>query len=207
MGLVLEDMKVWETRKLRPIRARSVFTSLKLSNVTTDFRVSRVANVIKSWVREHMDHDEFDPDLLRRIADFATLTMRDPVQSPQILKVVEERVSPLSFLLSRGRSLMIQERQLKGAGPRTSGSIAPGPLPTSIVPRGFRKLKFIDIEPLELARQLTIMDGRLFSRITPQECLGKAWPKEYGSGSPNISAMIDMSNGVRSHSVWRGGRR
>lgn len=25
MGLVLEDMKVWETRKLRPIRARYAF--------------------------------------------------------------------------------------------------------------------------------------------------------------------------------------
>lgn len=65
------------------------------------------------------------------------------------------------------------------------------------MPRNFRKLKFIDIDPLELARQLTIMDGRLFARITPQECLGKAWPKQYGSEAPNISAMIDMSNAVR----------
>jgi son of sevenless-like protein len=64
------------------------------------------------------------------------------------------------------------------------------------VPRNFRKLKFMDIDPLELARQLTIMDGRLFAKITPQECLGKAWPKEYGSEAPNISAMIDMSNAV-----------
>ena len=27
MGLVLEDMKIWETRKLRPIRARSVLVT------------------------------------------------------------------------------------------------------------------------------------------------------------------------------------
>lgn len=39
-----------------------------------------------------MDHDEYDPALLHRIADFATATMKDPVQSPQILKSVEERV-------------------------------------------------------------------------------------------------------------------
>lgn len=39
-----------------------------------------------------MDHDEADPELLRRISDFASLSMRDPVQSPQILKAVEERV-------------------------------------------------------------------------------------------------------------------
>ena len=104
MGLVLEDMKIWETSKLRPIRARSV----SLRSTPRDRRLtleSRVANVIKSWVREHMDHDEFDPDLLRRIAEFATGTMRDPVQSPQIIKVVEERVrrsfSRSSTLLTR----------------------------------------------------------------------------------------------------------
>ena len=154
----------------------------------------RVANVLKSWVREHMDHDEFDPDLLRRIADFATSTMRDPVQSPQIIKVVEERVNSSYYSHFSEADLFLF--QLKGAGPRSVGNLAPGPLPASIVPRGFRKLKFIDIDPLELARQLTIMDGRLFSKITPQECLGKAWPKEYGSDAPNISAMIDMSNGV-----------
>lgn len=60
-----------------------------------------VANVLKSWVREHMDHDEFDADLLRRIADFATTVMRDPVQSPQIIKVVEERVRPLTSSTTR----------------------------------------------------------------------------------------------------------
>ncbi|ORY87394.1 hypothetical protein BCR35DRAFT_330390 [Leucosporidium creatinivorum] len=156
-GLTVEEMKEWETRKLRPIRAR-------------------VANVLKSWVREYMDHDQLDPELLRRIADFASNTMRDPVQSPQIIKVVEERLS--------------------GVAPRQVGNLAPGPLPPSFVPRNFRKLKFMDIDPLELARQLTIMDGRLFARITPQECLGKAWPKQYGSEAPNISAMIDMSNAV-----------
>lgn len=70
-------------------------------------------------------------------------------------------------------------------------------MPPSLIPRNTRKLKFTDVDPLELARQLTIMDGRLFSKITPQECLGKAWPKEYGSEAPHITAMIGMSNAVR----------
>ncbi|SCV69728.1 BQ2448_1122 [Microbotryum intermedium] len=156
-GLTPDQQKIWETRKFKPVRAR-------------------VANLIKSWVREYMDYDERDPDLLRRIATFASVTMSDPVQSPQIIKVVDERLS--------------------GQAPRPMGSLAPGPLPPSIVPRSFRKLRFLDIDPLELARQLTIMDSRLFAKITTQECLGKAWPKEFGSDAPNISAMIDMSNAV-----------
>lgn len=144
-----------------------------------------------------MDHDHFDAELLRRIADFASNTMRDPVQSPQIIKVVEERVS-LPLIHGRRRALTLcLPPQLSGVAPRQVGNLAPGPLPPSFVPRNFRKLKFMDIDPLELARQLTIMDGRLFAKITPQECLGKAWPKEYGSEAANISAMIDMSNAVR----------
>lgn len=75
---------------------------------------------------------------------------------------------------------------------------APGSPPPSVVPRNLRKLKFLDIDPLELARQLTLFDSRLFKRIQANECLGKAWPKEFASeGSPNIKSMIDMSNAVR----------
>ena len=89
---------------------------------------------------------------------------------------------------------------MQGVAPRAVGNLAPGPLPSPIIPRNLKKIKLLDIEPLELARQLTIMDGRLFQRITPQECLGKAWPKEFGSEAVNISAMIDMSNAVSSRS-------
>lgn len=54
-----------------------------------------MANVLKSWVRDYMDHESVDAGLLRRIAAFATNTMQDSVQSLQINKAVEERVSRL----------------------------------------------------------------------------------------------------------------
>ncbi|GAA5947617.1 hypothetical protein JCM3765_001004 [Sporobolomyces pararoseus] len=156
-GLEEKEFKEWESQKLRPIRAR-------------------VANLLKAWVREHMDHEETNRDLLLRIREFAMNTMLEKGQSLQICKSVDER--------------------MQGVAPRAVGNLAPGPLPSPIIPRNLKKIKFLDIEPLELARQLTIMDGRLFQRITPQECLGKAWPKEFGSEAVNISAMIDMSNAI-----------
>ncbi|GAA5883613.1 hypothetical protein JCM16303_004913 [Sporobolomyces ruberrimus] len=156
-GLEEKESKEWEAQKLRPIRAR-------------------VANLLKAWVREHMEHEETNRDLLLRIREFAMTTMLEKGQSLQICKSVDER--------------------MQGVAPRTVGNLAPGPLPSPIIPRNLKKIKFLDIEPLELARQLTIMDGRLFQRITPQECLGKAWPKEFGSEAVNISAMIDMSNAI-----------
>lgn len=45
-----------------------------------------------------MDHDPYDPDLLHKIEDFAANTMKDPVQSPQIIKAVEDRVSLHQFI-------------------------------------------------------------------------------------------------------------
>jgi len=128
-------------------------------------------------------------------------TMLEKGQSLQICKCVDERVSlshPASGQASWKliHSLLFLVQQMQGVAPRAVGNLAPGPLPSPIIPRNLKKIKFLDIEPLELARQLTIMDGRLFQRITPQECLGKAWPKEFGSEAVNISAMIDMSNAV-----------
>ncbi|GAA5851116.1 hypothetical protein JCM9279_000329 [Rhodotorula babjevae] len=152
-----EEYKDWEVKKLRPVRAR-------------------VTNLLKAWVREYMDNEDLDRELLRRIREFALSTMTEKGQSLQICKSVDER--------------------MQGAARRPVGNLAPGPLPPPILPRNLKKLKFNDIEPLELARQLTIMDGRLFQRITAQECLGKAWPKQFGNDAPNISAMIDMSNAV-----------
>ena len=86
---------------------------------------------------------------------------------------------------------------MQGAARRPIGNLAPGPLPAPIVPRNLKKFKLVDIDTLEIARQLTIMDSRLFQRITAQECLSKAWPKQFNSDATNISTMIDMSNAVR----------
>lgn len=73
----------------------------------------------------------------------------------------------------------------------------PGNPPPSIPPRNLRKIKFLDIDPLELARQLSLVESKLFCQIQANECLGKAWPKEFAKeGTPNIKAMIDMSNAV-----------
>ncbi|GAA5973817.1 hypothetical protein JCM11641_003174 [Rhodosporidiobolus odoratus] len=152
-----EQYKEWDSKKLKPIRAR-------------------VTNFLKAWVREYMDHEDLNPQLLQRIREFALNTMTERGQSLQICKSVDER--------------------LQGAAPRTVGNLAPGALPQPILPRNLKKFKLTDLEPLEVARQLTIMDSRLFQRITPQECLSKAWPKEFGNEAPNISAMIDMSNAV-----------
>lgn len=78
-----------------------------------------------------------------------------------------------------------------------TASISGGVMPPPIVPRNMKKIKFLDVDPLEIARQFTIMDSRLFAKITVDECLAKAWPKKFGDKpTPNFTAIADLSNAV-----------
>lgn len=46
--------------------------------------------------------------------------------------------------------------------------------PVPIQPKSSKQLKLLDIDPLELARQLTIMESRLYQSIRPMECLHRS---------------------------------
>ncbi|KAH9814855.1 ras guanine nucleotide exchange factor domain-containing protein [Melampsora americana] len=139
----------------------------------------RVVNVMRTWIESHLS-DEDAEGILQRITEFAARDMGDSSLSKQITLTCERRVS----YQSRGPSSKLL--------PVPSGN----PPPT-IVPRNTRKIKFLDIDPLELARQLSLVESKLFCQIQVNECLGKAWPKEFAKeGTPHITAMIDMSNAL-----------
>lgn len=71
-----------------------------------------------------------------------------------------------------------------------------GAPPTSIVPKNSKKLKLLDIEPLELARQLTIKESDLYRKIRPMECLQRA-REQKSDNMDNIATVIQTSNRVR----------
>jgi hypothetical protein len=50
----------------------------------------------------------------------------------------------------------------------------------------------LNTEPLELARQLTLIESQLFLNITPAECVAHGT----GSGDDNIERIISTSNKV-----------
>lgn len=56
----------------------------------------------------------------------------------------------------------------------------------------------MDIDILEMARQLTIMDFKLYSSIRPIECLDKAWSREDDTIASNIRASIEYCNQITS---------
>lgn len=64
--------------------------------------------------------------------------------------------------------------------------------------KGFslRKIKLVDIEYIELARQLTLRDFELFRKITKLACIHKIWGKKSGlsESTEHISNFIKASN-------------
>lgn len=78
------------------------------------------------------------------------------------------------------------------------------PPPQPILPPGFNpnapraSVKLMEIDPQEMARQLTLIEYSLYRAIKPQECLGQAWNKKTSRDdkAKNIMLMIQRFNQV-----------
>ena len=58
-------------------------------------------------------------------------------------------------------------------------------------------VQLLDIHPLEVARQPTLIEHNLYRTITPCECLRQRWTgKDKATLAPNIIALIDRFNKV-----------
>ncbi|OZJ01532.1 hypothetical protein BZG36_05501 [Bifiguratus adelaidae] len=121
----------------------------------------RVSNVLKNWLESYYNEDT-DQHILPDIQTFCTDTMREtmPAAAAQILKLVDKR---------QGHGEIALKKMVLNVN-------SPPPIP--LLPRNLKRLRLLDIDVLELSRQLTILDSRLFNQIRPFECLSKAWSKD-----------------------------
>eukprot|EP01133_Synstelium_polycarpum_P017730 gene17730-21140_t len=73
--------------------------------------------------------------------------------------------------------------------------------PEPIVPKQFLpSTTFLDIHPVEIARQLTLIEFNLYCKITPSDLYHQAWNKKDAAEKvPNLLALIKRSNDV---SYW-----
>ncbi|GMK58437.1 hypothetical protein CspeluHIS016_0504690 [Cutaneotrichosporon spelunceum] len=142
----------------------------------------RVANTLKTWL-EHHYIEEQDRNALDVVEDFATTTLMangSELLSKQLLQLVDRR--------RRGEATA-KSRIVMG-GPAPQPPIQPRVLPG-------KPLTLLDIQPLELARQLTIIESGHFVKIRPPEFLNKTWQKEDSDvTAPNLSKAISSSNAL-----------
>ncbi|KAL5433309.1 hypothetical protein PMIN05_008430 [Paraphaeosphaeria minitans] len=144
----------------------------------------RVVNILKSWFDNYWmeGNDEEARILIQRVYNFAkdhVATTSTPGAAP-LMTSVEQR--------SRGPDMPTKRMVL------TLSAQTPQP----ILPKHMKKLKFLDIDPTEFGRQLTIIESRLYGKIRPTECLNKTWQKKLTPGEPdpasNVKALILHSN-------------
>ncbi|KAI8371104.1 ras guanine nucleotide exchange factor domain-containing protein [Blakeslea trispora] len=144
----------------------------------------RVFNVMKSWLESYYYED--DSVLLDRLLEFTQTSIR----------------KTLKFSNGQLESLIEKRRATKAT---ENGSLKkmiltlPDP-PEPILPKNRRRFKLLDIDALEMARQLTIMDFKFYSAIRPIECLDKAWSiqDDVNNVAVNIRASIEYCNQVTS---------
>ncbi|KAG5461936.1 MAG: ras guanine nucleotide exchange factor domain-containing protein [Olpidium bornovanus] len=74
-----------------------------------------------------------------------------------------------------------------------------GPPPTPIIPKGFAAKagwSILDIDPQELARQITLMQMRIFCAIRYYELINQEFSKKTSSVAVNVRAMSTMSTQI-----------
>lgn len=139
----------------------------------------RVVNILKNWFGRFWLEPQNDNTVsfvrqTHHVVQSSPAIMETP-GAPQLLVVIEQR---------------LQDKSTKHLVPPPIAS-APPPL----VPKNLRKIKVLDIDATEFARQLTIAEYRHYARIKPKECLNKSWqkkdPKDPGT---NVNSMILHSN-------------
>ncbi|KAI8634655.1 ras GEF [Xylariaceae sp. FL1651] len=144
----------------------------------------RVVNILKSWFDNFWmeEPNEESKQIIRDVYAFARDTVKStetPGSAP-LMAVLDQRLSGKEIPTKR----MIQ----------TFANNIPQP----IMPKNMKKLKFLDIDVTEFARQLTIIESKLYARIKPTECLNKTWQKKVSDGepepAPNVKALILHSN-------------
>jgi son of sevenless-like protein len=144
----------------------------------------RVVNILKSWFDSFWmeEYNEESKQLIRDVYSFARDTVKStetPGSAP-LMSVLDQRLSG------------------KEAGARRMIQTLNQNTPSPIMPKNMKKLKFLDIDVTEFARQLTIIESRLYGKIKPAECLNKTWQKKVAEGepdpAPNVKALILHSN-------------
>lgn len=136
----------------------------------------RVFNIMKSWLETYYNEGE-DSVGLENLRQFACTTMNEvmPKAANLIVQLISKR---------RESSDAVFRKMVRN--PRSA--------PMPILPKNLSKIRLLDLDPLEIARQLTIMDSNYYNKIKPTEFLNKAWSKKDTNGYVNI--MTEMSNKV-----------
>ena len=156
-GLLDADLRLWQQRKGLPVRLR-------------------VSNFIKTWVETYWRHSS-DAVVVPMLLSFITdaLGAMFPGPSQRILELIRQRVAAGG---TEGLSPKPRDAGIPLNPPTIPGPISEIPRPimtknvlTALRARSYASVAATDFDPLELARQLTVMECNLYCMIQAEEVL------------------------------------
>ncbi|QRV77634.1 cell division control protein 25 [Ceratobasidium sp. AG-Ba] len=135
----------------------------------------RVVNIFRKMLMDPSVIDKEDTPILGQIKGFAMEIIRDVPPAKQLIVLVDRFMS--GEIASRKLTVTTRE-----------------PPPPSLLPRSGKRLKLLDIDSTELARQLTILESRQYNAIKPIECLARA--RDEPAENDSIKTIITTTNKI-----------
>uniref|UniRef100_A0A8C3LJH9 SOS Ras/Rho guanine nucleotide exchange factor 2 n=1 Tax=Chrysolophus pictus TaxID=9089 RepID=A0A8C3LJH9_CHRPC len=137
----------------------------------------RILNVFRHWVEHHFYDFERDLELLERLETFIS-----SVRGKSMKKWVES----IAKIIKRKKA------QANGISHNITFESPPPPIEWHIWRVGHTEmLDLMTLHPIEIARQLTLLESDLYRAVQPSELVGSVWTKEDKEiNSPNLLKMI-----------------
>ncbi|KAG6910697.1 hypothetical protein DXG01_008741 [Tephrocybe rancida] len=154
---------------------------------------------LKATELEEWDKQKKHLIQIRVINMFVTMLKDDDILEKEDLHILDRMKAfassdEVSQFGAAKQVLVYIKRAIQGGDNALKAMPASTP-PPPIFPKTSKKLKLGDIEPLELARQLTIMESNLYQKIKPMECLQRA-REQKTENIDNIAIVIQTSNRI-----------
>merc|ERR1712137_520 len=140
-----------------------------------------VCFALARWFSEHFRDFNTDPLLKKKLDKFLVQAQEAPRYKRDMVDFMTK---------------VVREKNDKGTYQSFFEiAIDPNSCPVSIIPKDWRNVTFLDLNELEIARQLTLEEFHIFAEIKPEELQDLAWSKPaLKHRAKNILRMIERVN-------------
>ena len=139
----------------------------------------RICNFLKKWVELNFQDFENDEEFIKKYTALVDnyIVIQDPKLGPSLKQKLHSRMNQLD-----NRNSLIN----------VFNSLPPPP----ILPKS-NQLSIITISPIEIARQLTLLEYHIYKSIQPNEFFNSAWASaDKDKLSPNILKLSNEFNNI-----------